>query len=194
MERWGWYPFNLERGREEMETGRTSLNFIAATLPRSNSLCISQCSIIFLFKLRIYFITVLRLYWPAWIFGHRIERKEKFWQKRYQYFRKKSEEKNFKRHFNMQLKIVNPHSVPTFSCLHTDVEISCCWHFLICLLPCGTGEVSLLGMEKITFPPCIEGGFKSSGIALCTFFFVTKECLICLPFVNQIFFNLGLVI
>lgn len=111
MERWGWYPFNLERGKEEMETGRTSLNFIAATLPCSNSLCISQCNIIYLFKLRIYFITVLRLYWPAWIFGHRIERKEKFWQKRYQYFRKKSEEKDFKRHFNMQLKIVNPHSV-----------------------------------------------------------------------------------
>lgn len=175
MGTWGWCPFDLERGREKMEAGRTSWNFIAATLPASNSLCISHCNVIFLFQLQIYFITLVRLYWAAWIFEHGIEKKENFWQKRYQYFRKKSEGKDFNRYFKMQPKIVNlPPLNPTFSCLHTDIKISCCRHFLMCLLPHVTEEISLLGMEKITFPPCFEGGFKSLEIALCTFCFVAS--------------------
>lgn len=185
MGRWGWCPFDLERGREIMGAGKTSLNFIAATLPASNSLCISQCNIIFLFKLQIYFITVVRLYWAAWIFGHRIEKKENFWQKRYQYFRKKSEGEDFNRHFKMQLKIVNlPPLNPTFSCLHTGVNISRCRHFLMCLLSHVTEEISLLGKEKLPFHPVLKEASRaqrllsslSSLLPVCLIWLVLGVC------------------
>lgn len=156
----------VKEAEKKMEVGRTSLNFIAATLPSSNSwLCITQCNIIILFKLQIYFITVVRLYWAAWIFAHGIERKENFWQKRYQYFRKKSEGKDFNRHFKMQLKIVNlPPLSPAFSCLHVDIKIYCCRHFLMCLLPPVAGEISSLGMEKLPFHPVLKEASRGQGL------------------------------
>lgn len=157
MGAWGSCPFDLERGREKMEAGRTSWNFIAATLPASNSLCISQCNVIFLFQLQIYFITLVRLFWAAWIFEHGIEKKENFWQKRYQYFRKKSEGKDFNRHFKMQLKIVNlPPLNPTFSCLRTDIKISCCRHFLVSASTCYRGDIFVRYGKKLPFHPVLK--------------------------------------
>jgi len=77
-----------------MEAGRISsnmfacllLHFLLPTCPAT----LNTISSYFLLKLQLYFIIIVKtfIYELLGFFGHSIERKENFWQKRYQYFGK----------------------------------------------------------------------------------------------------------